>query len=83
MRLRDSIKQVLKIWGTTYRDLAERMQMSEASIKRLFSKHAVSLTRLEEICEILDLDFTDRNFLFYRKGTAKNDKIINDVDMET
>ncbi|WP_027362968.1 helix-turn-helix domain-containing protein [Desulfospira joergensenii] len=55
--LLNSIKQVLKIRGITYRDLAERMQISEASVKRLFSKHTVSLARLEEICNIVDLDF--------------------------
>lgn len=52
-----TLKKYLKTRGITYRQLAEEMSLSEASVKRMFSKHAFSLTRLEEICRILDIDF--------------------------
>ena len=53
----NSIKRVLKIKGLTYKDLADKMELSEASVKRLFSKQTISLKRLEEICNIVNLDF--------------------------
>ena len=52
-----TLKKYLKTRGVTYRKLAEEMSLSEASVKRMFSKHAFSLTRLEEVCRILDIDF--------------------------
>ncbi len=58
-RLVETLKKVLKARGITYPMLAEEMGLSVASVKRLFSKHGFSLHRLEEICEILDLDFYD------------------------
>jgi DNA-binding Xre family transcriptional regulator len=58
-RLVETLKKYLKARGITYRMLAEEMGLSETSVKRLFSKHGFSLQRLEEVCEILDLDFFD------------------------
>jgi DNA-binding Xre family transcriptional regulator len=40
----------------TYRDLGKALGKSEASIKRLFAKEALTLKRLEEICTCLDVD---------------------------
>ena len=70
--LLDSIKQVLKIRGITYRELAQRMQISEASVKRLFSKRTVSLERLEEICDIVDLDFLELATLAKQNGERQS-----------
>ena len=52
-----TIKKILKNKNLTYKDLSEKMNLSESSIKRLFSKNALSLERLEEICDIIDIDF--------------------------
>jgi DNA-binding Xre family transcriptional regulator len=43
----------------TYRRLARELDLSEASVKRLFSEQSFSLKRLEEICNLLDLNFYD------------------------
>ncbi|MCP4283839.1 MAG: helix-turn-helix transcriptional regulator [Gammaproteobacteria bacterium] len=48
----DTLKRVLRLRGITYRNLADDLMMSEASIKRLFSTKSVSLKRLEKICEL-------------------------------
>lgn len=56
-RLIETIKSALRSRGMTYRSLAKTMTMSEANIKRMFSKRALSLKQLEEICEIIDMDF--------------------------
>lgn len=39
----------------TYRDLAERIGMSESSIKRVFGQKDMSLSRLARICQAADL----------------------------
>jgi len=55
----ETLKKYLKAKGITYKQLAEELKLSEASVKRLFSKQTFSLARLEEVCRILDIDFYD------------------------
>jgi len=47
------LKRSLKARGTTYRDLAQAIGLSEASIKRIFAEETFSLARLEQICTAL------------------------------
>ena len=56
-RLVDALKAALKNKGVTYADLAKRIVMSEANIKRMFSKQTLSLQQLEQICTVVDFDF--------------------------
>jgi DNA-binding Xre family transcriptional regulator len=58
-QLLNTLKKCLKAKGLTYRQLGQAMNLSEASIKRLFSEQTFSLKRLEEICDILDLNIYD------------------------
>ena len=58
-QLLKTLKKCLKAKGITYRQLGDAMSLSEASIKRLFSEQTFSLKRLEEICNLLDLNFYD------------------------
>jgi DNA-binding Xre family transcriptional regulator len=58
-QLINTLKKCLKVKGLTYRQLGEAINLSEASIKRLFSEQSFSLKRLEEICNLLDLNFYD------------------------
>jgi transcriptional regulator with XRE-family HTH domain len=51
----DALKRLLRGQGMTYRDLAVRLKMSEAAVKRMFSLRAMSLQRLEQICDVLDI----------------------------
>jgi len=55
----DTLKRCLKARGLTYRDVAAALDLSEASIKRLFSEHSFSIQRLEQICRLMDLSFSD------------------------
>ena len=57
--LLETLKKYLKAKSMTYKQLAGEMKLSEASIKRMFSKKRFSLSRLDEICRILDIDFYD------------------------
>ena len=54
-----TLKKVLKSEGVTYRDLAKNMDLSEASIKRLFAQQSFSLQRLDQICQLLGMEISD------------------------
>lgn len=53
------LKRSLKARGTTYRDLAKAVGLSEASVKRIFAEETFSLTRLEQICTALGLSIVE------------------------
>jgi DNA-binding Xre family transcriptional regulator len=55
----DALKRLLRGQGMTYRELAARLKMSEAAVKRMFSLRAMSLQRLEQICDVLDIGLAD------------------------
>jgi len=50
-----ALKKCLRARGLTYRDVAAALQLSEASVKRLFSEQTFSISRLEEVCRFLDM----------------------------
>lgn len=53
------LKRSLKARGTTYRDLARAVGLSEASIKRIFSEGTFTLERLEQICAAAGLSIAE------------------------
>lgn len=59
LELVDALKRCLRGQGMTYRDLAARLKLSEAAIKRMFSQRAMSLQRLEQVCDALDVDLAE------------------------
>ena len=54
-QLVDALKRVLKLKGITYADLAKAIDLSEASIKRIFADRSFTIKRLEQICQHLDI----------------------------
>ena len=52
------LKRELKSRDITYADVAKKLDLSEASIKRMFSKDFM-LSRLDEICEFAGIEFAD------------------------
>ena len=55
----DTIKRCLKHKKITYADLAENLDLSEANVKRMFSKRNFTLSRLDEICQVLEMEISD------------------------
>lgn len=55
----NTLKRCLKARGITYREVANALDLSEASIKRLFSEGTFSLHRLEQVCRLADMSFSD------------------------
>ena len=54
-----ALKKELKTAQMTYADLARAMGMAESSVKRMLAKGDMSLSRVDEICRALKLDFAD------------------------
>lgn len=57
--LLQTLKKLLKRHNKTYVDVAHCLDLSEASVKRLFSENNMSLARLEAICNLLGLEISD------------------------
>ena len=54
-----TLKTALKAQGKTYADVAVELELTEASVKRLFSQQSFSLSRLDQVCHLLDMEITD------------------------
>ncbi len=54
-----TLKSILKSQGLTYRDVAQALELSEASVKRLFAEQNLSLRRLDQICQLLEIEISD------------------------
>lgn len=58
-QLVDTLKLELRKQRITYRQVAQKLDLAEASVKRLFAEKSFSLKRLEQVCEMLNMDFHD------------------------
>ena len=54
-----ALKQELKSAQVTYAELAGELGMSESSIKRIFAKADMPLSRIDEILRVLKMDFAE------------------------
>lgn len=54
-----TLKKTLKAHGKTYADVAKHLDLSEASVKRMFAQQSFSLNRLDDICQMLEMEITD------------------------
>lgn len=55
----DTLKRLLKSRGVTYGELATRINMSEASVKRMFSQKNFTLQRLDQILDAAGIRFDE------------------------
>ncbi|MDJ0807355.1 MAG: helix-turn-helix transcriptional regulator [Gammaproteobacteria bacterium] len=59
IQLIETLKQAIKAHGRTYVDVARHLNLSEASVKRLFSQKSFSLERLDQVCQFLEIEISD------------------------
>ncbi|MDD2685049.1 MAG: XRE family transcriptional regulator [Gallionella sp.] len=52
-RLITTIKRLLKSQGLTYRDVAQKLKLSEPSVKRLFASESFTVNRLVQVSQML------------------------------
>jgi DNA-binding Xre family transcriptional regulator len=77
-----SLKQVLKSRGFSYKELAKKIGLSEAAIKRMFSEKSMNLQRLSEICNVLDISFYDLAKLTIEDGDLRDDQLTEEQELE-
>ena len=53
------LKRVLKARRINYAQVAEALGLSEATVKRMFSKEDFSLERFEQVCQLADISFSE------------------------
>ncbi len=51
------LKTELKAAGITYAEVATHLEMSESSVKRMFSQKEMPLSRVDDVCRLLGTDF--------------------------
>lgn len=54
-----TLKKTLKLHGKTYADVAQYLELSEASVKRMFAQQTFSLNRLDAICVMMNMEITE------------------------
>jgi len=59
LELVDALKRLIKARGLTYADVAGRIDISEASVKRWFSQADMTLEKLESICVAIGCDLQE------------------------
>ena len=84
----DTLKQELRAQGVTYAAVARALAMSEASVKRMFSRKDFTLKRLDQVLELTGLEFADlarslerRQRLLSRLTPEQEKAIISDKKM--
>ena len=70
----DRLKQELKARGITYARVGEAIELSEASVKRLFSKRDLTLGRLDAICALAQIELTDLT-----RGIDPEDRLLGEL----
>jgi hypothetical protein len=73
----DTLKRELRARSITYAALAKHLAMSEVSVKRMFSRKEFTLSRLDRICELAGLEFSD-----LARGLATADAVISQLSFE-
>ncbi len=84
----DTLKQALKSYRLTYADVAQQLDMSEANIKRMFAAKRFTLERLEEICQLMQMELSDL-FQLYDESRQRitqltleqEKKLVNDAKL--
>jgi len=71
------LKKELKSSGVTYAQLAVELKMAESSIKRMFSKSEMTLAKVNDICQVLKIDFGE-----IARRVASNEVLLQQLTQE-
>lgn len=73
----DGLKMHLKARGLTYADVAKALEISEATVKRIFALKNCTLERLDEICELLQVDLAE-----LARGMPRQERLMQRLTVE-
>jgi DNA-binding Xre family transcriptional regulator len=77
----DTLKQTLRRQGLTYAEIARRLAMSEANVKRMFAAKRITLDRLENICRLIPMELTDL-FQLYEDSRSRISELTEEQEQE-
>ncbi len=84
----DSLKWALRAHGVTYAAVAKELRLSEASIKRMFSRRSFTLSRLDAILAMIHMDLTDlleemsgEAHRITRLSPAQEQELVSDIKL--
>ncbi len=80
-QLVDTLKQELRKKRITYKHIAEKLALSEASVKRMFASYQFSLDRIEAISAMVSWDWIDLAEAVKRRE-QKRDQLTNEQERE-
>ena len=72
------LKRSLKTKGLTYKDIAKRVGLSEASVKRVFSAKTFTLQRLESVCTAIGMSMAE----LVRLASETHDSVPGSLSLE-
>lgn len=73
----DNLKRELRARNITYASVAKHLGISEASVKRMFSQKEFTLSRLDAVCELAGIEFSD-----LARTLAAQDAVISQLTYE-
>jgi len=73
----EALKMHLKARGMTYADVAKALKISEPTVKRIFALKNCTLERLDEICQLVQVDLAE-----LARGMPRESRLINRLTRE-
>lgn len=77
----ETLKKQLKSQQLTYAEIARRLGMSEANVKRMFATKRFSLERLEQICNLMQMELSDL-FQLYEESRQQVTQLTQEQERE-
>jgi len=77
----DTLKQALKSQHMTYAEVALKLGMSEANVKRMFATKRFTLERLEDVCRLIQLELSDL-FQLYEESRKRITTLTKEQEKE-
>lgn len=74
--LMDALKRALRAKRITYAEVARRLELSEASVKRLLSRGGLTLERFEQICQVAGIRMVE-----LVRETDRGKDVISQLDL--
>jgi transcriptional regulator with XRE-family HTH domain len=70
----DALRMHLKARGMTYADVAKSLRVSEPTVKRIFAGRNCTLKRLDDLCEVLQVDLAE-----LVRGMPRESRLVNQL----
>jgi len=77
----DTLKQTLKSHRITYAEVAQKLAMSEANVKRMFASKRFTLERLEDVCKLMQMELSDL-FQLYEESRQRIVQLTKEQEQE-